>query len=529
MIGSILLALALAQPVSPARAPRVKQPAPSTKRFVATEPTPEQLAAADDINRWHSDPVSFVREVFGAEPDAWQIDTLNAVARNPKVAMSACKGPGKSCVLGWVAWWFLVTNPDAQIIAVSITGDNLRDGLWKELAHWQSKSSMLQRAFEWGAERIKSFDRPSTWWISARTFAQNADPSQQANTLAGFHAQNILIILDEVGDYPPGVLPAAEAIFANEVNAKLVVAGNPTSTNGPLYTIVTQPTGWIVVFINGDPDDPKRSPRISIKWAQEEIDRWGRDNPYVMVNILGQFPPAGADQLIALNYVVAAMQRDVGALSYRSDPIIWGLDPSRSAKAGADEAALARRQGLLSRKFHYWRGLDGPELAVAVAKMLVEAEKAGELPDQFFIDVGGIGSSVYDHLKLLGWKDIIAPIDFGGSASDSKFLDKRSEMWWLMAEWCRRPGSCLPNDPILRAELVSPNYKYKVVNKRTGFKLQSKEEMKADGIPSPNRADALCLTFAAPVHPKGRHARERDLGGARTTRVIHEYDPLEGA
>lgn len=489
-----------------------------------------QEKARQGFKIWRGDPVRFVRDQFGVEPDEWQKDALRAVAVNPKVAMSACKGPGKSCLLAWVIWWFLATHEDSEVVAVSITSDNLKDGLWKELAVWMAKSQLLGRIFTLKAERItvvddKKPEKMQTWWCSARSFAKSADVTQQANTLAGLHNRDVMVVLDEIGDYPPGVLPAAEAIFANEVNAKLVVAGNPTSTNGPLYAIVSQPKGWVVIRVTGDPDDPKRSPRISKKWAESEIERWGRDNPFVKVNILGEFPPAGSDQLISIDDVMAAMARDVPALSYRSDPIIWGIDPSRSDKRAADEATLARRQGVLARKIHFWRGLDGPKLAIAIGKLLLEAEKDGELPDAIFIDVGGVGASCVDHLKLLGWDDIIVPVDFGGSADDNRFLDKRSEMWWLMSEWVSAPTSCLPNDQVLQGELVAPTFKYIVQNKRTGFKLESKDLLKARGVPSPNRADSLCLTFAEPVAPKGRAARERE-SGSRSARVITEYDPF---
>jgi hypothetical protein len=534
-VSALLLAALLSVANVRAPAPGVVEAQPSKPAARASFPagvdSPEAKSAKAKalIATWRGDPVRFVRDQFKAEPDEWQKDALVAVSTDFKVAMSACKGPGKSCLLAWVMWWFLATHPHAQIMAVSITADNLRDNLWKELAVWQSKSELLKEVFEWGAERIVSRKYPATWWASARAFSKSATPEQQAATLAGFHGQNIMVVLDEIGDYPPGVLPAAEAIFANEDIGgakRLVVAGNPTSPKGPLYGIVTRPDGWTVIRITGDPDDPKRSPRISLAWARAEIARWGRDNPYIKVNILGEFPPAGADQLISIDDVMKAMDRDVPALSYRSDPIIWGLDPSRSARAGADEAALARRQGVLMRKFHTWRGLDGPQLAAAVAKLLLDAEDKDQFPDAIFVDVGGVGASCYDHLCLLGYEDLVFPVDFGGSASDDRFHNKRSEMWWSLAEWVHASTSCLPKDPALQEELVAPNYGYRVVNKRTALILESKEDMKKRGVRSPNRADAAALTFAEPVARRGRHDRLRDLVNSRGERCKTDYDPL---
>ncbi len=482
-----------------------------------------------NIDRWREDPVACVREVFGAEPDEWQVDVLRALPRNKKLAMSACKGPGKSCVLAWIVWWFMLCFAGAQVVAVSITADNLKDNLWKELGVWFAKSELLQKSFDFGGERIKSLDAKHErfWWVSARAFAKDADPSQQANTLAGLHANNVMIVLDEVGDYPLGVVPAAEAIFANKVNAKLVVAGNPTSVQGPLYQIVTKDApGWHITFITGDPDDAKRSPRIDIDWARAEIAKHGRDNPWVMVNILGKFPPAASNQLISINLVMDAQNRDVGAESYLSDPIIWGLDPSRF---GDDEAALARRQGVLTRRFVTWRNLDGTQLAAQVGFLLREAKDEGAFPDALFVDVGGVGASAFDQLRRLGWEELVHGVDFGGSADDPKrFANKRVEMWWRGLEHLKGMPACLPADPILQSELTGPTYDFRVVQKQTVFILESKGDMKKRGVPSPNRADAWVLTFAKDVNPRGHSARAMESAGRRHVAVT-DYDPLARA
>jgi hypothetical protein len=481
----------------------------------------EEATAVAAIRAWRDDPVLFVRQVFKAEPDVWQADVLRSLLTDKRIAMSACKGPGKSTTQAWCGWWILTCHIDAQGIACSITADNLRDGLWKELAVWHAKSELLQAAFTINAERIASRERPKTWWLSARSFAQQADASQQANTLAGLHAKTVFVLLDEVGDYPTGVLPAAEGIFANKGDAWLIVGGNPTTVGGPLHRIcTTDAKSWKVVYVTGDPDDHKRSPRIDLQWAKDEIAKNGRDNPWVMVNILGLFPPTGSDQLVSVNLVIQAMARDLPALSYQTDARVWGLDPSRF---GDDEAVLARRQGVLARRMLAWRNLDGTRLGDAVAALILDAEKEKEPPDCVFVDVGGVGSSCYDRLVHLGYDDIVQPVDFGGGANDPRYLNKRVEMWSLMADWLKGMPACLPNDPTLQGELTGPRYWFRVVNKRTAFVLESKDEMKKRGVPSPNRADALALTFAAPVAPKSRQSREQ---GARPAHALTDYDPF---
>ena len=153
-------------------------------------------AVAEKIRRWREDPVSFVREVFGAEPDPLQAEVLRAFPKNNRICMKASKGPGKTTVLAWCAWNFLVTRPHPKIAATSITADNLADNLWAEMAKWQSRSDFLKEQYQWTKTRIFYKAEPENWFMSARTWSKTSDSMQQADTLAGLHADFLLFILD---------------------------------------------------------------------------------------------------------------------------------------------------------------------------------------------------------------------------------------------------------------------------------------------------------------------------------------------
>jgi hypothetical protein len=55
--------------------------------------------------------------------------------------------------------------------------------------------------------------------------------------------------------------------------------------------------------------------------------------------------------------------------------------------------------------------------------------------------------------------------------------------------------------------------------------LESKDDLKARGLPSPDLGDALALTFAAPVAAKTRFERQRDELARPRSRG--EYNPLD--
>lgn len=489
---------------------RKKGEAPAT--VISGKPMNEQRDAVVNLRKWRASPVQFVRDVFNAEPDIWQADFLRALAQNQRLALKACKGPGKTCALAWAIWWFMVCFAHPKILCTSITGDNLRDGLWTELAYWRNKSDMLKALFEWQTERIYAKDHQETWFASARTWSKQADKTQQANTLAGIHALNTMIVVDEVGDVPSGVVAAADASLATqgagqvEVH-KILIAGNPTQTEGPLWDACTKDRAlWWVKEITGDPDAPDRAPRISKEWAKQQIDQWGADNPWVLVNVFGKFPPAQADKLLGPDHVRSSMERSSPQMRWADAPRVMGVDVARY---GDDRSVLVRRQGDVIFPLRTWRNLDLMELSSQIAFEFGSWEA-----DVIFVDETGVGGGVVDRLRQLGLP--VIGVNFGSRPRDGRFADRRSEMWWLMADAVKK-DLCLPGDGDLVVELTGPSFFF---NQQGKLRIESKDDLKKRGLMSPDKADAIALTWAEPV---GRLAQQ----SSREAQVRSEYNPYE--
>ncbi len=465
---------------------------------------------AEKLLRWKRDPVAFVRECLKAEPDAWQIKVLGDVRASQRVAMKACKGPGKSCLMAWTVWWYLVTRKDSKVIATSITEDNLKDGLWSELKLWQNNSELLSHLFEWSAMRITARERPETWFASARKWAKDADKQQQANTLAGIHAGNVLFVLDEVSEYPDGVVAAAEGGLTTGPECKIIVAGNPTRMSGPLYRICTKDRAlWAVTEITGDPDDIMRAPRIDINWARSQIEQWGRDSNIVRTNVLGLFPHAQSDTIIPSDVAVTAAAVTIPESQVTEFPRVLGVD---CARFGDDRSVLFPRQGQIAYVPDTFRELSTMELAGRVAHYCEQWH-----PDVVFLDVGGMGAGVFDRLRELRF-DYVIGVDSGSKPLRRGFVNRRAEMWVDCREWMRRGGS-IPNDPQLIGELATPTYKFDSSGRIT---MESKADMKSRGVSSPDLADALALTFAGPAQRRTRLPFKK----AQATQ-IGDYDPMD--
>ncbi len=473
------------------------------------------MEAVELLRRWRDDPRAFVRQCLGATPDAWQDEVLAAAVTHQRLCLKASKGPGKSTVLAWLVWWYLATRLHPKVVCTSVTEDNLKDGLWTELSKWQQQSPVLQAAFAWGLERIVYKAKPETWWCSARTWPKAGDSSQQANTLAGVHADAVMFVLDEAGGIPDAVAAAAEGGLANAAKesgreAKLLIAGNPTHLEGPLYRACTSERAlWWVKEISGDPDDPGRAPRVSIEWAREQIQKYGRESPYVLVNVFGKFPPTSSSALLGPDAVSAAMKRDVARAEYSQEAKVLGVDVARF---GDDRTVLALRQGRVVFGPTILRNLDTMQVVGQVA-MLADVER----PTAIFVDQATFGAGVVDRLVQLKYPAI--GVDFGGKpVQDLRFANRRAEMWWGLAEWVKAGGR-LPDVPELVSELTTPQYKFNAENR---LQLEKKAEIKKRTGVSPDIADAIALTFAAPVAPPG--LLELLEAHAATGRAA-DYDP----
>lgn len=483
---------------------------------------PDAQGFIQSVGRWRLDATRFVRDNFRVEPDQWQHRALEAASdpKQQRIALQACVGPGKTAVLAWLGWWFVTCFSDGtnhpQGACLAVDGANLKANLWKELAHWRDQSQLLQDLFEMTAEAIMQREFSKTWKLEARTWSKSASQDEQGRSLSGLHAKSILYLIDEAGDINPAVLRAAEQGLSNCAWGKIILAGNPTSLDGMLYTATqTQAHLWTVVPITGDPDDPTRSPRIDRGWAREQIRLYGRDDPWVMSAILGKFPPSNFNAWLGEDDLNTSMGRHLRVDEYNFAQMRTGTD---CARFGDDSTVNFPRQGLAAFQPAEWKHLRGEEIAARLVARNQEFQSELDLID----DTGGYGSSPIDAARLAGLS--LVPIHFSGKAEDPRFGNIRAEMTFRACQWVKN-GGALPNIPRLRREAIAcSRYRY---DERTGkFLVLEKSQIKVDlGGMSPDYWDAFILTFAV-VEMPGRNAPMALFGGARTRSALSEYDPL---
>jgi hypothetical protein len=74
-----------------------------------------------------------------------------------------------------------------------------------------------------------------------------------------------------------------------------------------------------------------------------------------------------------------------------------------------------------------------------------------------------------------------------------EFNRLRDELWWRVRDWLASDKAMLPKDEQLFEELTVVTYK---LDESERIRILKKAEMRSQLQRSPDRADALCLTFA---------------------------------
>lgn len=456
------------------------------------------MTAVEKLKRWREDPVYFVQDQFGVDPDEWQKDALRLFADpkpKRKIALCASAGVGKSSCLAWCALWFLTCfsepgyHPKGAVMSES--WDNLKDNLWAEISHWQKMSPFLTEVFQWTKHRVFHKKHPETWFLSARSWSKSATPDDQGKALSGLHAKFILVLIDESGGIPPIVLKRGlQALTSvSTVWGRIVQAGNPISKDGMLYEAVAlMPEDWDTIRITGDPEDPKCSTRIDKVENAKQIKQYGRDDAWVKAYILGQFPDAAINSLLGVEEVQKACDTHYDIDKYQFAQKRLGVDVARF---GGDSTVLFPRQGLVAFRPVEMRGARSDEIAARIMSARLKWNQEMDFVDS----TGGYGSGVVDSLIQAGQAPI--EVNFSSKATDARFFNKRSEIHWLMAEWVKRGGAIPDIAPLKKAMTATT---YTLHNGQLRIEEKDIIKKRLNGF-SPDHLDALCCTFAYPEMP----------------------------
>lgn len=412
-----------------------------------------------------------------------------------------------SAAMGMLSTWAMSCYDRPRILITANTEGQLRTKTSPEITEW-FKSSVYRELFDYDTLAIKLRENPEQHRVDLTPWSE-----QNTEAFQGLHAKGrlVMVMMDEGSAIPKGIWEVVLGAMTDEDTVLLfIVFGNPTQATGEFRECFRKRRNdWHTWNI-----DSRTVEGTNKKALQSIVDRYGEDHDVSKVRVRGLFPNLSDRQMVPEHLIDEAMGRHLRDDQFKFAPTILTCDP---AWTGEDELVIAMRQGLM---FKILEVVPRNDDDILIGRKLANYEITHNA-DAVFIDLGH-GTGIYSYGKAIGreWR----LIGFGSGASRPGFVNKRAEMYDEVVEWLRA-GGALPDDPKLREDLMGVQTKPRPDGQ---ILLMSKEDMKKDGLPSPDRADALALSFAEPVMKRTVPISQQESrrGPEVRGKAYTEYDPF---
>jgi len=447
-----------------------------------------------------------------------------------------------------IAVWFYKVFPGAQVYTTAAPPeDNLRRLLWGEIGKITHAHKKL---FNDDGLFVMHITRSPVEFITGVSIPLNDPPEKREARFSGKHAPYLLFIVDEGDAVPPEIYRAIEGCMSGG-HARLLVMFNPRARQGPVYRMERDRQAKVIELnafrhpnvVTGDevypgavtrlvtarrihdmtrPLNPHEEPDSLCFKVPTYLDGYsatGKDgsempalfgdtwrkivDPAFSYMVMGQYPAQGSNQLISEEWTNNARSRwdayvaKNGEIPPAGVRAILGQDV---AEFGLDSNVGMLRYGGLVMRPRIWSGVDPNETADRIINICQEEDVMAVC-----IDATGVGAGVPGSVRRrLNRKVAVHGIKVAERATEKAkgpggeeigaFQNIRDQLWWSVREWLRNdPGAMLPPDEQLLEELLVPTYDF---DNQRRVKIMDKDKMRTILRRSPDRADALCLTFS---------------------------------
>lgn len=458
-----------------------------------------------------TNPAGWVRDRLGEHLWSKQVEIADSVVAHRRTAVKSCHNAGKSFIASRIAAWWIDCHPpgEAFVVSTAPTYKQVHAILWEEIRAAAKKAAARGNHLP---GRVLQSDE---WKLDDGTLVgfgrKPADTDEHG--FQGIHRRYVLVIMDEACGIPSQLWTAVEAITTN-ADCRILAIGNPDDPSTEFNEVCKPGSGWNVIRINGleTPNmtaervaeqpglaelfeklglgpstefvpDALRPLMLDPEWAADKIRRWGVESPRFLSKVLGEFPEIGEDVLITPAMIRAAQDRSLTPGPYA----VLGVDVARF---GSDRTILLLRRGPVARVIG-----DYSKQATTETTGRVVAAKQEHQADEIRVDGVGVGGGVVDQLVEQG-HDVVDMQSGAGAIDSEHYLNARAEWYWALRERFEQDDIDIdPDDDELAAQLGAIRYRYTA---RGQVQIESKDDMRKRKLPSPDRADALMLTAAAP-------------------------------
>ena len=226
-----------------------------------------------------------------------------------------------------------------------------------------------------------------------------------------------------------------------------------------------------------------------LAWRRLKVSELSNDSDIGLEYFKQEFPCSAteaflnpiANIFINSKYVARARKNRVDS----DNRLIIGVDV---ALGDTDKTAIIRRKGRVAYNLETFRNLNTMEIA-GMLKHVIEKEK----PYRVYVDCIGVGAGVVDRLREHNFH-FVEGVNVARSANNKdKFRNLRAELWSEMRDWLTQEMPVqVPDTDELHGDLCNLGFKYDSSGR---LLIESKDDLRARGMPSPDTSDALSLTF----------------------------------
>ena len=460
-------------------------------------------------------PVLFATHILGVELWQREAEILRSIRAHRRTAVKACHGVGKTFTLAVAAVWWLARYAEGIVLTTSPTQRQVRTQLWSE----------IHRAVERARVPYPKLRTTEFKFRDDNNFAIGFSTNQTEN-FQGYHGKYVLIIADEAPGIESGIWDAVAGTMAGGT-VHIVMAGNPTVPAGAFFDAFSKERGlWNCFTIDAfdspnlegvsleqllqmdpaedGPLDQNPLPRLVTKrWVRDQYQSWWHgsesSSPNWLARVMAQFPEQAHNALIKMSWLEHArrLALDHPVIDRGSGPLVAGVDVGGGEAETVVYVCDYRRDRRSIIAMGAWRGEDTRGQVVSFLNLYRQQLASVR------VDSIGIGYNFALHLGDCRFP--VEPINVA-MACESKpqlrendpvrrFVNLKAHYYQELADALQHGQIEGLTDEMTIGQLVGLLCE---IDSHGRMKLESKEQARARGVPSPDRAEALMLALCKP-------------------------------
>lgn len=427
----------------------------------------------------------------------WQTEVLELMGRlkptslKPlKIALRASNGSGKdSIIVAAFVVWFILSKIKSRVVITSSSGTQLTAQTENAIRNLCEKVNKY-----FGLEYIRVRQRYISSRISGseiRLFA-----TDEAGKAEGYHpiqpGAEMAIVVSEWKTVTDEIYQALRRCTGFNYWLGVSTPGEPI---GSFHKAATT---WKLVELDdiekiNEPGNytfrvtSYQCPHISAEDIEEDKVELGEHSAFFRSKHLALFTSIGGNVIIPSDLLERLME-----MKFKEHIVNWPLRIGIDIAAGGDENCIIAVKGNRKTAEIAWRESDTTVTADRIENELL-ALGIDRNHEYIWADDGGVGHSVIDMLVRKGW-NIKRLLNQWAAINKRNFGNRGAENWYRCKRFFEEGLFDVSSlSELCRTQLGTRRYKQQL----TGAKvyLESKKEAKANGRPSPDRADALILAL----------------------------------